>query len=317
MNDLEIDPDAVKALSRVDRLGSLTPKQVVVSELLTMLAWHIYDPAIPEGIDAALRLQLRNSVTSRQLLWVGFVPPESVEPLQALFGTDSRGGQILRPIGPSFIPGKVGSIREMLDSELAQTPNLPHVPVALSPSARCQSWAEGTPRQKQFLRAAFDGVDSVTVSSHNYAALRKCDAKIIPSSRFYRALRSPQFWAYTVVFVYSSLRALPLMFVRNFHGSVALIWIMDIVTAIPYTWGLLAFFTHRRRLIRYLGLLVTVVTFIAPYVYFWTHGKNYSPGVIAVVLAMILGAIGYETLNYLRDRFVTRGLSTGSGRAGS
>ncbi|MFY9263242.1 MAG: hypothetical protein GX483_02700 [Actinomycetaceae bacterium] len=276
---------------------------------------------ISSEFHASLRLQIRSSVSARQHLWVGFIPADCLHPLQSFFGADLKGEPILKPIGPTFIPGRTPSIRDAYDNqpflftdqlsvdivELAFT--LPHIPVAINPSTWCQTWAQGTHEQQQFLNLAFNGVDSVSISSRNYAALQACGTDLIPSSWIYRSLRSPKFWAYTVVFLYSALRALPLTFVKHFHGSILLLWTMDIATAIPYTWGVLAFITDRRPLIRFLGLVVTIVTFVAPYVYFWTHGRHYPPKVIVVVVAMIVGAIAFEVLNYLRDRLISVALS--------
>lgn len=108
--------------------------------------------------------------------------------------------------------------------------------------------------------------------------------------------------AYIAIFVYSALRALPLMFVEEFHGSILVIWLMDILTAIPYTWGLLEFAVSARSARRWLGLTIAIVTFAAPYIYFWSHGNDYPLGVTAIVIAMIVGAILWEAIKYVRTR---------------
>ena len=158
------------------------------------------------------------------------------------------------------------------------------------------------------IRLAFSEVDSVSISTRNYAALRGVGARVIPSSVPYRLLRSPKFWAYAIVFFYSSLRALPVMLVPNFRGSVLLLWLMDVVTAVPYTWGLIAFVAGHRAWERYLGLVVTLVTFMTPYIYFWTHGRHYPMLVNVVVVCLIAAAVGWELRNYLRDQAVAVGL---------
>lgn len=337
LKDLEIDPEAIKQISGIDRIGNLTPKQVMVSELLTLMAWRLRrrvqlpsgdrrDEAVrvaehmPEGLRSSLRLHVRSGICARQHLWIGFIPPETLELMQAVFGNDAHGKPILQVIGPEIIPLQTKSVYEALDErpgiahgqdekKMQAILETPHLPVAINPSAWCQAWSKGTDEQQHFLRMAFEGADSASVSTRNYEALKACGARVVPSSWLTRSLRSPKFWAYVVIFVYSSLRALPLMFVPHFHGSVALLWTMDIVTAVPYTWGIIAFVADRRRWVRYLGLFVTVVTFVAPYVYFWTHGKHYPPRVIVVVMTMIVGAIAYEVFNYLRDRTIAKKLS--------
>ena len=115
-------------------------------------------------------------------------------------------------------------------------------------------------------------------------------------------VRTLKILAYIVIFVYSALRALPLMFVEEFHGSVLVIWLMDVITAIPYTWGLLEFTVSPRPARRWLGLSIAIVTFAAPYVYFWSHGNDYPLGVTAIVIAMIIGAILWEAIKYARSR---------------
>ena len=79
-----------------------------------------------------------------------------------------------------------------------------------------------------------------------------------------RLLRNPQFYVYATVLVYSALRALPVTFIKEFEGSVAFLWGIDMVTAIPYTWGVLAMVTAVKRSVRFWGTVTTVVTFIAP-----------------------------------------------------
>ncbi len=63
--------------------------------------------------------------------------------------------------------------------------------------------------------------------------------------------------------------------------------------------------TASRPLERYTGAIVAFVTFMAPYVYFWVHGRGYPGSVVVIVGLMIL------RLSQLRfgAGFRTRGLS--------
>lgn len=131
-----------------------------------------------------------------------------------------------------------------------------------------------------------------TVTTHPTQSTRK------PCSR----VRILKILAYIAVFVYSALRALPLMFVEEFYGSVLVIWLMDVLTAIPYTWGVLEFAVSPRPARRWLGLAIAIVTFAAPYIYFWSHGNDYPLGVTAIVIAMIIGAFLWEAIKYVRTR---------------
>ena len=114
--------------------------------------------------------------------------------------------------------------------------------------------------------------------------------------------------AYVVVFIYSSLRALPVAFVPGFRGQWWVLWLIDILTAVPYTWGIVEMVAGRRLRWRLLGLATTLLTFLAPYVYFWIHGRDSPPGVLAIVVAMIVGSAGLEAARWWRDRVIVRGL---------
>ncbi|QWW20523.1 hypothetical protein I6B53_05540 [Schaalia sp. 19OD2882] len=132
---------------------------------------------------------------------------------------------------------------------------------------------------------------------------------------FVRRWRDPRTWVYLAVFAYSSLRALPAVYVPQFHGSVWILWAIDIITAAPYTWGVLAMITEARPAVRAVGTATALVTFIAPYVYFWIHGSGYPPLVVAVVALMILGSVAVEVLRYWQDRRLGAAYRAGSDRS--
>lgn len=114
--------------------------------------------------------------------------------------------------------------------------------------------------------------------------------------------RRAKLWAYIGVFIYSCLRALPLMWVEEFHGSVLTVWLLDVISALPYTWGVIRFVTGVSKRERYIGFLVALGTFAMPYVYFWTHGDSYPPEVIIIVVAMMLAALGLESYKYIQHK---------------
>ena len=41
---------------------------------------------------------------------------------------------------------------------------------------------------------------------------------------------------------------------------------------------------------------------------FWIHGRDSPPGVLAIVVAMIVGSAGLEAARWWRDRVIVRGL---------
>lgn len=323
-------PVQIKRVSGIDRLGNLSARSVTISLVPFRLgsfftaADSLSPSDIPQALTESLASELRGLVTSRQHLVVGLVPVTHVEALREFFGTNKAvnagvavGDYLLNELSEHFLPADLpmlseGQLSDQIAGRYMGDPREPHVIVGMSPSAWLRTWTAGTDQQRKFVAMAFNGTDSSKISSANYRALRQIGAPVIPSSRAYRSLFSPKFWAYVIIFVYSTLRALPVTFVENFHGSVAFLWAMDVITAIPYTWGLVAFVTAHKYWVRFVGLAVTIITFVAPYAYFWSHGQDYSWWVNAVVVLMIAGAVCYEGFNYWRDHAVAAGLAGGS-----
>lgn len=324
LREVEIDPTALKDASRIDRLGNLVPKNITISTLLLDISNYALDR--PGNVCAPLKLDefpsylikdlaesLRTLITTRQQVFVSLAPVSCLPVLQEFFGVDRTTPEpenLIHTIGPEFMASENARVAQTVFNMGFEIPSdTAVVPVAISPSAWCQSWCKTEGSRMSVVHRAFDWVESVSISSKNYKVLKEAGIRIIPSSKAYRMVRSPKFWAYAVVFLYSSLRALPVMFVKSFHGNLWILWGMDVITAIPYTWGLLAFVTAHRFWVRYLGLLVTLITFISPYVYFWTHGRDYPLGVNAIVVSMIVAAFLYEARNFFRDRKIADGLS--------
>lgn len=321
LREIVVDPVRLKRVSRVDRLGNLGPKNLSISTLLPRVARHLHRTCAETGVlnqdlEWEICAEIRTFITQRYQVLVALVDVRYLPALKAFFGKDStrpESGDLVQVIGERLRPSQVPYLQGLPAAKAHQLYpgnewESAHVPVAICPSAWCQSWCAGNEGQRDLIRLAFSGVDSVSISTRNYAALRGVGARVIPSSVPYRLLRSPKFWAYAIVFFYSSLRALPVMLVPNFRGSVLLLWLMDVVTAVPYTWGLIAFVAGHRAWERYLGLVVTLVTFMTPYIYFWTHGRHYPMLVNVVVVCLIAAAVGWELRNYLRDQAVAVGL---------
>ena len=216
-------------------------------------------------------------------------------------------------------PEQLAQLREILGKELVHIASVHDsedddtVVVAVSPRQLLYEWADGTPEQIGYLRTVLEGTDPLRVSQHTLSALREAGVSLVPRADIVRLLHNPKFLAYSVVFIYSSLRALPATFAPGFRGNPFVLWTIDIVTAVPYTWGIMAMVAGQRRRTRFTGLLVTLITFIAPYVYFFfagSHGNgNKYPGwVIMVVIALILATFLLEGGRWLRDVAVAQGL---------
>lgn len=122
------------------------------------------------------------------------------------------------------------------------------------------------------------------------------------TSPLQRVLSHPSLPVYLIVFVYSSLRVLPVALIREFHGSLLVLWTIDIITAVPYTWGVLAMLFAPKRRIRLLAALTTLVTFVGPYVYFWMHGRGYPPYVPIVIIGLTLASVLLEANRYRQEQ---------------
>lgn len=117
-----------------------------------------------------------------------------------------------------------------------------------------------------------------------------------------RALMQPSFPVYLIVFVYSSLRVLPVAFVSQFHGSLLVLWLIDVITAVPYTWGVLAMLFARKRGIRLLATATTITTFVGPYVYFWLNGSGYPIYVPIIIAALTVLSVLLEVNKYQQEQ---------------
>lgn len=155
--------------------------------------------------------------------------------------------------------------------------------------------------RSEAVRAALRGMSTVRMRSAAINAMPE-DIHLHRASSLSRLVNNPQFFVYIVVFVYSSLRALPVVFIKQFHGSLFVLWSIDIITAVPYTWGVLAMLFAKRWQTRALGTLTTLVTFISPYVYFWFHGRHYPPYVAVVIAALTLLSVLLEFGKFRHER---------------
>lgn len=216
--------------------------------------------------------ELRTSIEDRCILWVLECPDEETEIRLGRTFPD-----MLSPVGRSESGASVFGIHtaSVMRHILAHHP-------------------EELPR--------FNGIDTAFLPRDIERKLKKARIPMHHTPLLERKLREPKTWLYITIFIYSALRALPAMWVPQFHGSIFWLWTIDIVTAIPYTWGLLAMFTASKFSIRVVGFFTTVLTFIAPYVYFWMHGDNYPKTVTIFVVVMIVLSILSELWRYITEK---------------
>lgn len=295
-----LDPQAVIDISGVARLSELNAKNVAIIDSLRSLAHtNTQDFYAIDDAAEALGTALRMAISSRQLLWFSSLPESDVDKVQNILGSD-----IVHVVGPELAVDKLDDSTLELPTALKQRGE-PLVPIAISPSELVQAWAHGSRVQQKLLAYLLEGTNTLVMQQKNLLALRKVGTKLIERNSVWRLLYNPKVLAYLVVMVYSSLRALPVVFVPGFHGNVWVLWGIDIITAIPYTWGIVEMITGRSFGRRMLGLLITLVTFVSPYVYFWANGRDYPVWVTIFVIALIVAACAVEYVRWLRDRAIS------------
>ena len=275
------DPATIIQVSGVDRAGDLTTRIVENPGALADIAAEGFTPNSAAG--HALSHELHDAIQRRVRLWIAEIPTDQLPRLHEAMGE--------------------GLIHE------AGQPRDGYTPIALSPLELLEHWAEGSDEQREFMRVAMAGLDTLTTSSHATYASRAVGASIIERSVFLRLCRNPKFIAYVVVFVYSMARAVPVMFVPHFDGDWRILWAIDMITAIPYTWGLIEMVAGQKLWHRIVGAVTSAVTFLAPYVYFLMYGRHAPPGVWTAIACIFFGGIFLEVFRYRRDRAVKKGLA--------
>ena len=285
--DLEIarsyqwDAATIIAISGVDRAGDLTTRIVEVPGSLSDIAAEGFSPHSAAG--HALSHELHDAIQRRVRLWIADIPTENLPRLRDALGAD--------------IIHEAGVARDG------------YTPVAMSPLELLEHWASGSDEQREFMRVAMAGLDTLTTSSHATHASRAVGASIIERSGFLKLCRNPKFIAYVVVLVYSMARAVPVMYVPHFRGDWRILWAIDMITAIPYTWGLIEMVAGQKLWHRIVGAATAAVTFLAPYVYFLMYGRHAPPGVWTAIACIFFGGIFLEVFRYRRDRAVKKGLA--------
>ena len=153
---------------------------------------------------------------------------------------------------------------------------------------------------------AFDGIDTTRLARGITERLYSLKTPVRKRGAVSRLLRNPKFYIYLMVLAYSALRALPVTFIEGFRGSIAVLWGIDMVTALPYTWGVLAMVTASKRSTRFWGTLTTIVTFISPYLYFWWYGRSCPPYVTVIIAGMVCDSIAMEAWKFRQEKVLHR-----------
>ncbi|MGQ4532618.1 hypothetical protein ACUIAC_04965 [Dermabacteraceae bacterium P13138] len=274
-----IDPAKLRSASGVQLLLALNKRRAQEVDFLEELPLLLQRD--PQAAFALFGQRLRDSLTRGMIVWLGTLSPQALAAWQELLGHD--------------LVQVVGGIRDG------------QYPAVITPSdlALCLAQDE---RFHGLMREALHGLDTLRIPRDRAEALENAGIGIRHRSRWERWLRDPTVIAYVVVFVYSTLRVLPVTFVDGFEGSLWVLWGLDIATAIPYTWGVVTMVAGKTSRLRLTGLAVTLITFLTPYAYFWLRGSNYPTYVVVVVYVLIGASLLYEALKVLRSRKLDREL---------
>ncbi|MBS5963338.1 hypothetical protein [Varibaculum cambriense] len=246
--------------------------------------------------------QLRADLQQALKVWLGGGSREEAERFSRMLGTGNILDTAQYPEGRDYPQRLVGAILTCEQEEDTK------IPWMLDPEnlveALIERWEDLSVHSRQRIRHAFLGIDATHLPPKIASGLKTCGIIQTRRSHLTKWLTDPKVLAYLVVIIYSSLRVLPVSLVKEFHGSLLVLWTMDIVTAIPYTWGVLAMFTAKRQSVRIIGTLTTAITFAAPYVYFAMTGKDYPTYVIVIVILFIISGFFVEGSKYLRERYL-------------
>ena len=275
------DAATIITVSGVDRAGDLTTRIVEYPGALVDIAAEGFSPHSAAG--HALSHELHDAIQRRVRLWLAVIPSDQLPRLRNALGADL--------------------IHE------AGAPSGGRTPIALSPLELLETWAAGTDDQREFMRVSMAGLDTLSTASHATRAARAVGASIIERTAFLKLCRNPKFIAYVVVFVYSMARAVPVMFVPHFRGDWRILWLIDVITAIPYTWGLIEMVAGQKLWHRIVGAATAAVTFLAPYVYFLVYGRHAPASIWVAIACIFFGGIFLEVFRYQRDRAVKKGLA--------
>ena len=246
--------------------------------------------------------QLRADLQRALKVWLGGGTREEAARFSRMLGTGRILDTAQYSAGRDYPQRLVGAILTCEQEEDTK------IPWMLDPEdlvqALIERWEDLSVHSRQRIRHAFLGIDATHLPLKIASGLKACGIIQTRRSHLAKWLTDPKVLAYLVVITYSSLRVLPVSLVKEFHGSLLVLWTMDIVTAIPYTWGVLAMFTAKRQLVRIIGTFTTAITFAAPYVYFAMTGKDYPTYVIVIVILFIISGFFVEGSKYLRERYL-------------
>lgn len=298
-----IDPQALTRGAHVCRLSDIPRGAIRDLSYLTKEPAQTVEDLITGPCGSKLLKDLRHSLSCPQSLWLLEANLDQKMRLAKILGHQAihwaekaQFSQVYRTESPADMhPGTQPAPSQERICVWALKP-------ILLLNAITSAWPQLSQTARSQVRRHLHGIDCSKLPVHARAALSRCRIHGFDPHWFRRYLLTPTVAAYAVVLIYSALRVLPVSAVKEFHGNLWALWSIDLLTAIPYTWGVLAMFSAPRILMRMIGTITTSVTFTAPYVYFAMNGRNYPKYVIVVVVCLILAGFLVEGAKYFRER---------------
>lgn len=279
--DFILYPEAVRDAAGVSRFSDLKDSQIREFP-------EISNP-LEDKVRKALISNLRDSVRKKERLWIMPMNRDT-----RISWQDWLPAGVIRQLGPE---------QEYEGTQI--------IPMGIAPVPLIEALLQrGNTADMIFLHTALHDLSIRSFSSRIYRKIRAAGIKIVHRSWLVRAMSNPKVIAYLIVFSYSVFRALPVSFVEEFHGSILVLWLIDLITVIPYTWGLISLVTARAFKTRLLALLITILSLMAPYVYFAYYGSGYPPHILAIVGILILSTFILEGYRIWGDYRIKRLLST-------
>lgn len=294
MKNFVVDPDLIANTAGVNRVSDLSYKKVVeVSGLASRYKEDRGDSNDADEVLDPVRLLyaslLRHSIEQGHELWALNADPLLLRDMRNRLGHD----QVIT----------IGEKQSYMGP--------PTFPAVINPQRVVKSILEGNNEENQaYLKEALNGIDGRNLSDQLKKCLDDHDIDYTSYSQIRKIVRDPRTLAYSVIIGYSAARALPVAGVEEFNGSVPLLWTIDVGTAVPYTWGMIETFSSDTTLSRKIGRVasksigatVAAASFVAPYAYFYSQGKEYPVYVNAVVAGLVGVAGVSEYAKYRREQ---------------
>ncbi|MDO4665017.1 MAG: hypothetical protein Q4A71_02230 [Actinomycetaceae bacterium] len=277
--EMQLDPQAVVCAAGIERTSDIRDRHVRELRIAPNIALkrdrNVLADILHDSMRKRERLWLMPLTEAQIAVWEKWIPE----------------GQLFR----------VGPLQKIGSEDVT--------PIGVSPLKLIEAMVDrGTAMDRNFLEKAVHNLDGLLFTTQVYRKLRDNNYSIILRNKVLRTITNPTFIAYAVVLTYSALRVLPVSFVPQFHGSLWILWAIDLTTAIPYTWGILTVVTAAHFLKRLFALAVTLLTFALPYVYFGTEGQQYPAYVIAIIVVLVVGTFALEGYKFWGDKRIAETL---------